>query len=1525
MGPTGSGKSSAWKSLQKARNIRNPNAKVKVVDINPKVMATEDLYGHISMATREWKDGLLSSILRELGNIPNENPKWIILDGDLDANWIESMNSVMDDNKMLTLASNERIPLKSHMRMIFEIRDLKYATPATVSRAGILYISTDGGTQWKSIVKSWIRNRSDELLEDNDRNKLQDIFDKYLPDCLRFYTSSLQGVVPANEIGLVVSILRLLDTLLIRSVVTNEASLETAFVFCLIWGLGSGLTISDDGRDYQKEFSEWFRNKFKTIKIPSRDTVFDYWLDIKTNKFESWKLCPSFKSIEFDSTITRMSDVTVPTAETASLSFWLNLLVLKGYHAMLAGPSGTGKTQLINGMLNQLNPEFHLSSSINMNYYTSAAILQPNLEASLFKRTGSSYGPPGAAKMVYFVDDLNLPELDSYGTQSAIALIRQHIDYKHWYDNQKLSLKIIDDCQYVAALNPTAGSFYINPRLQRHFSTFAVGMPSATSLHTIYLTFLDGHLKCTNFNNSIIGVSGNVVKGALAVHKDISETFRKTAANFHYEFNIRHLSNVFQGLLIASSHIFFEAEKFVYLWLHESERVYGDRLVDGDDLHKFKQIMLNQAKRAFPQFNTGRYYLSGGGVKADPLIFCHFADLHQDSDDLSYDQCIDINELRHDLDSALQDYNETNPVMNLVLFDDAILHIARIVRIIKQVGGHGLLVGVGGSGKQSLSRLAAHICGYSVSQIIVNQNYSLFDFRSDLQVMYNKAGVKQEGVLFLLTDTQITNEKFFVYLNDLLSSGNIPDLYTRDERDAIIGVLSSKAKSAGYSTEPSSVWKYFLSNIRSNLHCCFCFSPVGGSLRTRARRFPALASCTVIDWFQPWPEQALASVGKKLLSNVITNSVEISKAIEYFMPTAFLAVNRMCKIYANTEGRKVYTTPKSYLEMLNLFQNMLNDKRNETDAKIYRLQNGVEKLLKAAGDVVELEINLKAMLFSAEEKSRIAERIASNVQHEKEGVELENEKAKIEEEKVANIQSEVSLKQADAMNDLQQAEPALERAMHALDSLDRKDLGNCKTMAKPPSGVDDVFGAVMVLLAGTNPNIIIQRNGKVREKERTWEASKKALLGNINTFMDELKNFKSLIDNNVVPDINWKEIRPFIALEHFLPEIIEKRNSAAAGLCAWVINIVNYHDIVQLVEPKRIALRAANDQLDVANKALIAVQERVAALQEKLDVLTTEYNAAESQRLEAQSIAEKGKMKLELARRLITALGSEEARWNEGVKTLSEERHLLLGDCLLASAFISYIGPFSKQYREKLMDDTVIPLLIKPPVGIPVPFTQDMEPIGLMSSEAEVAEFQTQGLPADSVSSENAAIVLRSARYPLMVDPQLQAIKWIKKREGSNLQTARLGQKNLIARLFTAIENGNPFLIENMGENIEPSLMPIISRVTTKRGNKNYLIIGDKEVVVSPSFKLYLHTKLSNPHYPPEIQAETTVVNFSVTQLGLEEQLLSIVVRFERPDLASQRAALIMQQNLFTIKVKKLEDNILKRLAEATGDITEDR
>ena len=145
MGPPGAGKTQTWKQLGRAQD--KIGKKTTIVDINPKTVSTKDLYGY-NLPSKEWKDGLLSKTLRSLSELPDQNPKWILLDGDLDTIWIESMNSVMDDNKILTLANNERIPLKNHMRMIFEIRDLRFASPATVSRAGILYISDDSGYQW---------------------------------------------------------------------------------------------------------------------------------------------------------------------------------------------------------------------------------------------------------------------------------------------------------------------------------------------------------------------------------------------------------------------------------------------------------------------------------------------------------------------------------------------------------------------------------------------------------------------------------------------------------------------------------------------------------------------------------------------------------------------------------------------------------------------------------------------------------------------------------------------------------------------------------------------------------------------------------------------------------------------------------------------------------------------------------------------------------------------------------------------------------------------------------------------------------------------------------------------------------------------------------------------------------------------------------------------------------------------------------------------------------------------------------
>ena len=360
------------------------------------------LYGFINIATREWKDGLLSVVMRDYQNAPDSNPKWVILDGDLDANWIENMNSVMDDNRLLTLASNERIRVLMNMKLIFEIRDLAFASPATVTRAGVLYI-TDSA-QWKNYVESWLNQwaetlnlpRSAEKMRAEFRAKGAEMFEKYCDKTLLELEINFKHVVPLLDFGLVQTITNFLQGLwTIENLGSKDTSaLEIYFVFAAVWGFGGAFTISS-GIDYRKKFSQWWKDTWKDIKFPHRGEVYDVFVDKAKKDFVSWsEIVPE---LEYDSTTTKMSLVTVPTMETVAISFFLDNLLPNKHGLMLIGAAGCGKTAMINGKLRTL-PEDFGALTININYYTNSNMFQKILEAPLEKKAGKNFGPPGARK-----------------------------------------------------------------------------------------------------------------------------------------------------------------------------------------------------------------------------------------------------------------------------------------------------------------------------------------------------------------------------------------------------------------------------------------------------------------------------------------------------------------------------------------------------------------------------------------------------------------------------------------------------------------------------------------------------------------------------------------------------------------------------------------------------------------------------------------------------------------------------------------------------------------------------------------------------------------------------------------------------------------------------------------------------------------------------------------------------------------------------------------------------------------------
>jgi len=598
LGNEGTGKTQVWKTLFKT--YQNQKRKPYFNDLNPKAVTNDELFGIINPSTREWKDGLFSTIMRDQANLPGNGPKWIVLDGDIDPMWIESLNTVMDDNKVLTLASNERIALTKEMRLLFEISNLKTATPATVSRAGILYINQQD-LGWSPFVASWINTRPDL----QERKYLETFFNKYIPPLLENH-KRFKKVTPISEIAMIQMTCFLLDCLLVPPIIlptTTRDVIEMYFCFAVIWGFGSACQ-----REASSEFTKYWLSEFKDIKFPGdiSSTLFDFYIDPQTKEFCPWsELMTKF---ELDSDVP-LQAVLVPTADTVKYRWFMDLLMEKRHPVMFVGNAGTGKSVIVADKLQSMSDNYAVQN-VPFNYYTTSEMLQKILEKPLEKKAGRNYGPPGNKTMIYFIDDMNMPMVDAYGTVQAHTIIRQFIDYRHWYDRTKLTLKEIQNVQFISCMNPTAGSFTINPRLQRHFCVFAVNYPSDNEALHIYQEVLEQHLTnpLNKFSIGVQRIAEVLAETAVYTHKQISQAFLPTAIKFHYIFNLRDMANIFQGMLFATGDTCHDANGLIQLYVHEASRVYSDKLVDQHEIDTFNKYMLENVKKKFESIDENAIF-----------------------------------------------------------------------------------------------------------------------------------------------------------------------------------------------------------------------------------------------------------------------------------------------------------------------------------------------------------------------------------------------------------------------------------------------------------------------------------------------------------------------------------------------------------------------------------------------------------------------------------------------------------------------------------------------------------------------------------------------------------------------------------------------------------------------------------------------------------------------------------------------------------------------------------------------------
>ena len=289
------------------------------------------------------------------------------------------------------------------------------------------------------------------------------------------------------------------------------------------------------------------------------------------------------------------------------------------------------------------------------------------------------------------------------------------------------------------------------------------------------------------------------------------------------------------------------------------------------------------------------------------------------------------------------------------------------------------------------------------------------------------------------------------------------------------------------------------------------------------------------------------------------------------------------------------------------------------------------------------------------------------------------------------------------------------------------------------------------------------------------------MMAKVDQFLDDLVKYeKENIHSAVLTNL-----RPYLEDPEFEPEFVRSKSGAAAGLCSWVINVVKFYEVYCDVEPKRRALKEANAQLQEAEDRLSGIKARVAELEVVLQKLTEQYKEAMNDKVRCQEEADATNATISLANRLVGGLASENVRWGKSVCDLQTQAINLPGDILLVASFIAYLGGFTKQYRVDLLEKDWLPFLKNlNKRATPIPWSgsssEDNNYLSLLTDDATIAGWNNEGLPSDAMSTENATILTQSIKWPLMIDPQLQGIKWIKSRYRKTLNIIRLDQKSCL-------------------------------------------------------------------------------------------------------------------------------------------------
>lgn len=589
----------------------------------------------------------------------------------------------------------------------------------------------------------------------------------------------------------------------------------------------------------------------------------------------------------------------------------------------------------------------------------------------------------------------------------------------------------------------------------------------------------------------------------------------------------------------------------------------------------------------------------------------------------------------------------------------------------------------------------------------------------------------------------------------------------------------------------------------------------------------------------------------------------------------------------------------SAYDSINHYVRLFNEKREELEDQQRHLNVGLDKLRDTVSQVEELRHSLAAKSAQLEAKnSQANQKLRQMVSDQQEA---EAKKAASIEIQAALVQQDEYIQQRQAIvkDDLAQAEPAVLEALAAVGNIKKQHLSEVRSMANPPEAVKLAMESACSVLG---------------HQVDSWKTVQSIIRRE--DFISSIQNFDTTKMSKGVRD---KMMRDYIAKPAFNYESVNRASRACGPLVQWVIAQVRFSEILDKVEPLRAEVSSLEKQAQTTKQQATVVMDTVAGLEASIAQYKEEYALLISETQAIKTEMEKVQNKVDRSMTLLASLSSEQERWDKGSKTFEGEMGTIVGDVLISAAFLAYGGFFDQHYRESMRQEWVDHLS-----AAGISFKADLALSEFLSTADERLEWQANALPVDNLCIENAIMLKRYNRYPLIVDPTGQATVFLQNvyRDRKITVTSFLDE-SFLKNLESSIRFGNPLLIQD-AENLDPILNPVLNRELRRTGGRVLIRIGNQDIDFSPSFSIFLSTRDPSVEFSPDICSRVTFINFTMTRSSLQTQALDKVLKVERPEVDRKRTDLMKLQGEFRLRLRHLEKSLLQALNESSGSILDD-